>query len=92
MKRWRTPSAKAGEIKIVYGKADRHSDPDMVVAWGAGTDMRCTARLFMSALHDKRMARDFPSMEIIYEPSLVEELEARGFDITTLRITIQKKT
>ncbi|WP_257787188.1 hypothetical protein [Sphingomonas sp. LK11] len=37
------------------------------------------------------MAPTFPSLNYEERPSLVEELEARGYDITTLRFTIQKK-
>lgn len=91
MRRYRTPTAKPGEIKIVYGKADRYSRPDLCVAWGDGVDMKPTARLVMNALEGKRMTRAFPSMDVTYEPSLIEELETRGFDITTLRFTIQRK-
>lgn len=91
MRRYRTPTAKPGEIKIVYGKADRHSRPDLCVAWGEGTDMKCTGRLIMNAIDQKTLHPKFPGPGHEYRPSLVEELEARGFDITTLRITIQKK-
>lgn len=90
-RRWRTPEAKHGEIKIVYGKADRHSRPDLCVAWGAGADMKPTASLVMHALDQKRMGYKFPTMEVEYRPSLLEELETRGFDITTLRFSIQRK-
>ena len=90
-KRWRTPVAKPGEIKIVYGKADRYSAPDLCVAWGSGTDMKCTGRLIMNALTEKTLHAKFPGPGHEYRPSLVDELEARGFDITTLRLTIQRK-
>lgn len=91
MKRWRTPTAKPGEIKIAYGKVDRHSNPDLCVAWGEGVDMRCTGRLIMHAITEKRLRAKFSSPGYEYEPSLLEELEARGFDITTLKISIQRK-
>ncbi|WP_311270336.1 hypothetical protein [Sphingobium sp. WCS2017Hpa-17] len=91
MKRWRTPTAKPGQIKIVYGRVDRHNNPDLCVAWGAGTDMKCTARLIMHAITEKTLHAKFPGPGHEYHPSLVEELETRGFDITTLRITIEKK-
>jgi len=91
MRRYRTPTAKPGEIKIVYGKADRHSRPDLCVAWGEGTDMKCTGRLIMNAITEKPLRHKFPGGGTEYTTSLVDELEARGFDITTLRITIQKK-
>ncbi|MES2173832.1 MAG: hypothetical protein V4523_07780 [Pseudomonadota bacterium] len=90
-KRWRTPTAKPGEVKIVYGRIDRHNNPDLCVAWGPGTDMRCTGSLMLHALTEKRLQHKFPSGGTEYGPSLIEELEARGFDIQTLRITISKK-
>ncbi|WP_395326958.1 hypothetical protein WBP06_09575 [Novosphingobium sp. BL-8H] len=90
-KRWRTPTAKAGEIKIVWGRVDRHNRPDLCVAWGDGTDMRCTGSLMMHALTEKRLRSKFPGPGYEYEPSLIDELEDRGFDITTLRFTIEKK-
>lgn len=90
-RRYRTPTAKPGEIKIVYGKASRHDNPDICVAWGAGTDMKCTGRLIMNAITEKPLRHKFPGGGTEYTTSLVDELEARGFDITTLRISIQKK-
>lgn len=90
-RRYRTPTAKPGEIKIVYGKADRYSSPDLCVAWGDGVDMKCTARLIMNAIDQKVMRPTFSERGYDFGPSLIEELEARGFDITTLRISIQRK-
>lgn len=90
-KRYRTPTAKPGEVKIVYGKADRYSAPDLCVAWGDGTDMKCTGRLIMNAIDQKVLVPKFPGPGHEYRPSLLEELETRGFDITTLRISIRKK-
>lgn len=92
MKRYRTPTAKPGEIKIVYGKTDRYSDPDICVAWGAGGADKSDGRYAMHALTEKRLGYAFPSMEVEQRPSVIEELEARGYDITTLRFSIQKRT
>lgn len=91
MRRYRTPVAKRGEIKIVWGKADRYDRPDLCVAWGEGIDMKCTARLIMHAITEKTLHAKFPGPGHEYRPSLVDELEARGFDITTLRISIMRK-
>ncbi len=78
MKRWRTPTAKPGEIKITYGKADRHSDPDLCVAWGYGTDMKCAGRLIMNAIDEQTLRAKFPGPGHEYRPSLIEELEKRA--------------
>ncbi|MET3710354.1 hypothetical protein ABIC65_001034 [Sphingomonas trueperi] len=89
-KRYRTLTAKPGEVKVAFGRTDRWADPSIVYAWGNGTDMRSASRLLMSALEDKPLKPTFGG-GVEQEPSLVEELEARGFDITTLRFSIQKK-
>lgn len=89
-KRWRTPVAKPGEVKIVYGRPDRHDAPDICAAWGGSGADKSDARTVMHALTERRMVRAFPSMELEERPSLVEELEARGYDITTLRFTIER--
>jgi hypothetical protein len=91
-KRYRQPVAKPGELKIVYGKPGRHDEPDLCVAWGGGGADKSDGRTAMHALTEKRLGYSFPSMAIEQRPSLVEELESRGYDITTLRFTIQRKS
>jgi hypothetical protein len=58
---------------------------------GAARAQKPDARVLASALEDKRQGYAFPSMAIVQRPSLIEELEARGYDITTLRFSIQLK-
>jgi hypothetical protein len=89
-RRWRTPTAKPGEVKIVYGRASRYDKPDICAAWGADGAAKSDARAVMHALTEKRLGYAFPSMAVEQHPSLIEELEARGYDITTLRFTIQQ--
>lgn len=91
MRRYRIPVAKPGEIKIAYGKADRYDQPDICAAWGGGGADKPDARMVMHALTERRMAPAFPSLNYEERPSLVEELEARGYDITTLKLTVSKK-
>ncbi len=91
MKRYRSLVAKPGQLKIAYGRASRHDKPDLCVAWGAGGADKPDARTAMHALTEKRLGYAFPSMVVEQRPSLVEELEARGYDITTLRFTIERK-
>lgn len=90
-RRWRSPIAKPGEVKIAYGRASRHDAPDICAAWGGHGADKPDARTIMHALTERRMVPAFPSLEFEERPSLVEELEARGYDITTLRFTIQRK-
>jgi hypothetical protein len=91
MKRYRTPTAKPGELKAGYGREDRHCSPSLVYVWGGKGAQKPDARVLASALEDKRQGYAFPSMAIEQRPSLIEELEARGYDITTLRFSIQLK-
>lgn len=89
-KRLRIPKAKPGELRACWGKADRHSGPDICYAWAPGIPSP-DARLLHSTLTSKRLTFDFPSTNTKYDLSFVEELEARGYDITTLRFSIQRK-
>jgi len=90
-KRWRTPVAKRGQLKAAFGREDRHSKPELLYAWGGGGAQSPDARVLAAAFEDKRHGYGFPSMRLEERPSLIEELEARGYDITTLRFTIQQK-
>lgn len=90
MKRWRAPKAKPGELKAQWGKVD--GCIDLCYANGPGTE-RADARLLHSALSNERYR---PSIEQYpgYERyrSFLDELDARGYDLTTLRFSIQKKS
>ena len=44
----------------------------------------------MHALTERRMVPVFPSLKYEERPSLIEELEARGYDITTLRLSVRR--
>lgn len=94
-KKWRSPRAKTGELKAQYGKLPDDS-PDIVFAWGEGCS-RTDAHLLHNVINSERcyldiekVGKDDP-MPVSYDKSLVDELEARGYDITTLKISIQKK-
>lgn len=91
MKRWRAPIAKPGEVKIAYGRPSPHDEPDLCCAWGGKGADKPDARTVMHALTERRMVRGFPSLEYEERPSLIEELEARGYDITTLKLTVCRK-
>lgn len=89
-RRFRTSPAKPGQIKAQWGRADRHSKPSLVYLWGGEGASQGDARIIAYAIEDKRFA---PTFEGGYreEPSLVEELERRGYDPTTLKISIERK-
>jgi hypothetical protein len=86
-KRWPRVQARDGEIKIAYGKIP-HEAPDMVVAWGNGAD-KSTGRLLMNFLYEKRVKYNPDGST--EAPCLLDELTSRGYDLTTLKISIQKK-
>lgn len=85
-KRFRAPKAKPGELLVRYGKLPNDS-PDVVIAWGDGASKRDGAFLYY------RLACGRPALLPGGKPeiSLIEDLEARGYDITTLRFSIMKK-
>ena len=84
MKRWREPKAKPGEIKIQYGRVRGEYYPDLCFVWGSGTS-RSDARLLHNVIASERY-RFFDVSN-----SLLDELEKRGYDLTTLNFSIFKK-
>lgn len=81
----RRPVIKPGELHVYYGKDD-DGDTDMVIAWGDGVP-RCDRALLYVQFGADRLNE---KMEM--EPSFRKELEARGYDITTIRFSIQRKS
>ena len=86
MKRWRKPKAKPGQLKACYGKIE-YDGPDICYAWGDGVP-RSDGHLLHNIFSQPRYRPG--SFET--DPSLYEELENRGYDITTIKFKIQKKT
>lgn len=78
MKRRR--NARPGELRLTYGPESRRSAPDAIIAWGAGVPKADSHMLF---------ARLFP---LGGGRNLVEELEARGYDLSTLVFSVHKRT
>jgi hypothetical protein len=92
VKRYRTTPAKPGELKGYYGKPDRYNGPDFCAAYGEGAakaDMNFLLYHFSNRFFVPTLNPDgFGHKEI---PSFIQELESRGYDITTLKFSIQKK-
>lgn len=88
MKRYRRPKVIEGQIKMQKGKVD--GDVDMCIFFGDGTP-RCDRTLVMSALCSERQFTDLSTMRPKFEPSLIDELEARGYDMDTLQFSIKRK-
>lgn len=96
MKRYRRRYTKPGVLEAYYGRSE-DGDIDVCFAWGAGVS-KCDAHLLNNVMADKRCRpawvtdkewdTPFPH---VYQPSFLDELEARGYDLTTLKFTIRKK-
>lgn len=91
----RAPKAKPGELKMGYGKMPGDA-PDLCFAWGDGCSKR-DGNLMHYIFCGKRQRVTYGNEKVekgpvVFDPSFVEELEARGYDITTLRFSIMKKT
>lgn len=87
MKRYRQPKQVPLTLKAQWGKMP-DDDPDFIFSWGTGCS-GADARLLNNVLCHERyrhpLLREMKPM-----PSLVEELKARGYDVTTLRFSIRK--
>jgi len=83
MKRYRRPNVKEGQIIMQRGKVD--GEPDMCIFYGDNTP-RCDRSLVMNYLCSTRL-----NWQQNVEPSLIEELEKRGYDLETLRFSIERK-
>jgi len=86
------PSAAPGQVKVKYGKRER----DLFMCHGEGTS-KADAVLLLMALKERTLECDFLTvydLEVSGQmgPSVLDQLEARGYDITTLEISIRKKT
>lgn len=96
MKRWRSRKAKPGQLLVYYGKADGDG-PDVCFAWGEGCNRRDGAMLHYH-LSGKRQREVYGAEQVknggrpvVFDPSFLEELDARGYDLTTIKFSVQKK-
>ena len=91
MKRFRKPKLKDGELRMYWGKL-QNDTPDIIYSWQGDNSMRGDSALLHYHLGSQRP--DLGKQPIFSKmlPSLLEELEARGYDMTTLHFSIMKKT
>jgi hypothetical protein len=82
-KRYRAPKVIEGQIKMQRGKVD--GAVDMCVFYGDDTP-RCDRALVMNTLCCEWLNWKSESV-----PSFIDELERRGYDLDTLRFSIEKK-
>jgi len=80
-KRYRTPKAKDGELLVKYGQ--EYGDRDLFYCYPENEcGMKRDSRILMMA---------FEREKILGGKTLRQELEARGYDITTLKFSIKKR-
>jgi len=87
-----TPKAKEGELRAVWcTSAEYGPDGDLVFAYGDGVG-RADAHLLSTVFCVERAT---PELRLAstpaVEPSLLEELKRRGYDLATFTFSIQKK-
>lgn len=84
MKRLRAPKAKAGELLVKYGK--EFGDEDLFYCY---PDNECGMKR-----DSKMLMHAFERAAVFHEDgrTLRQELEARGYDITTLKFSVMKVT
>lgn len=80
VKRYRAPKAKPGELKVAYGKSE--GDLDLFYCHGGEGAGKPDARL---------LSHFFESLKYFDGRNLRQELERRGYDITTFKFSIQIK-
>ena len=79
--------AAPGELRMFYGRLPNDSAPDVVIAWGAECSKRDGA-----LLHYILCSKRPPSLNgEPWEPSLVDELVSRGYDLSTIEFRVRKK-
>ena len=75
-----------GQLKMAWGKL-RGREPDICYLWGEGVE-KFDAHLLHGVMM-KRYPDAFDESKLL--PNFLEELENRGYDIKTIKFSIQKK-
>jgi hypothetical protein len=88
-RRLRAPKAKPGQLLMQWGKLPGE-DPDMCYSWGDGCSKR-DGHLLHNALASEKPDLFVQPLFSKMLPSLLADLESRGYDLTTLRFTVSKK-
>jgi hypothetical protein len=90
MKRLRTPKLADGELRIYWGREPR-GIPEIMFAWQGDRSMKYDSKLLHYMMASKHPDPNVTPIFSKMRPSLFEELEARGYDMTTLKFSIMKK-
>ena len=65
-------------------------ETDILIFFGDNVP-RCDRSLVMNALCSERQYTDLTTLKPRFDASLIDELEKRGYDIDTLRFSIDQK-
>ncbi len=73
---------------MYWGKEYRGDSPEVMYAWGDGTGGKRDSSLLYYYIGTERYGiKGYADRE----PSLLKELEDRGYDLSTLRFSVQKR-
>jgi len=86
----RLSKAKLGQLLVQWGKLP-NDQPDVIFSHGGDGANKCDSSLLYTVLCCERPRVDCDTGMIVWDRSLVSELELRGYDLTTLRLSIMKK-
>lgn len=96
MKRYRSPKMKPGLLQVYYGRVDGEPPGICYQYGGSGAD-RCDSHLMHGVFGSPRLELCFSEEDrrkhgpYKWGPTLIQELEKRGYDISTLRFSIEQK-
>lgn len=83
-KRLRAPKAKPGQLKAQWGKVD--GMVDLCYAWGDGVS-KSDGHFLNTILTSQR----YHPIGDSWSSGFIDEMTSRGYDITTLKFSIEKK-
>lgn len=82
-----TKKARPGELRVFHGRLADDAYADVILAYGGHGASKRDSNLLHMHLCTQRPAA-LPGQP--WEPSLIEELKARGYDIETIEFRIRK--
>jgi hypothetical protein len=89
-KRFRAKKVYPGQLRAYWGKLP-HDAPDIVFQWGEGCSRRDGAFLsYHFSSQRMRLPRGDEPGRTQFDPSFLDALTARGFDITTLEFSVHR--
>jgi hypothetical protein len=89
-KRLRKPKLKEGELRIYWGRLP-NDIPDLIYAYQGDSKMKRDVNLLLYKIGSQHPDPHVSPLFSKMNPSLIEELIDRGYDITTLKFSIMKK-